>query len=97
MPIKRAIGTSACINSPLALSAAIGYVGGGLAESSLPAGALGYVYLPAAGGIAASSIIFAFVGAHCTAKLSDRVLRRAFGALTALLALRLLLKTTAGI
>ncbi|MGI9296669.1 MAG: sulfite exporter TauE/SafE family protein [Gammaproteobacteria bacterium] len=97
MPVKRAIGTSALINSPLAFSAAAGYVAGGLAENSLPAGSLGYVYLPATGGIAAFSMIFAFVGASLTAKLSDRVLRRIFGAMAAALALRLLLKTTAGI
>lgn len=96
MPVKRAIGTSAFINSPLAFSAAAGYVIGGWANDSPPA-SLGYVYLPATGGIAAFSMIFAFVGASLTAKLPDRILRRVFGAMAALLAARLLLKTAAGI
>lgn len=97
MPVKRAIGTSALVNSPLAFAAAAGYVWGGMSHDSLPSGAWGYVYLPAAGGIAAFSMIFAFVGASCTARLSDRFLRRIFGGIAALLAMRLLLKTVAGI
>lgn len=96
-PVKTAIGTSSFVNSPLAFAAAAGYIGSGLADDSLPVGALGYVYLPATGGIAAFSMIFAFIGANFTAKLSDKILRRVFGTITALLALRLLLQIIAGI
>lgn len=90
MPVKRAIGTSAFIGGPMALFATAGYIVSGLHNDSLPAGTLGYVYLPAVGGIALFSVIFAVLGANLTAKLPDRLLRGVFGLMVAVLAVRLL-------
>ena len=97
MPIRRAIGTSACTNSPLAFFAALGYIVGGHENDLLPEWSLGYVYLPATICLAVFGMIFAFFGARLTARLPDKILRRIFGTMTALLAARLLLKTAAGI
>ena len=92
MPVKRAIGTSAFIGGPMALCAAAGYAVSGLHNDSLPAATLGYVYLPAVGGIALFSAVFAVLGAGLTAKLPSRWLRVVFGLMTAVLAVRLLLR-----
>lgn len=97
MPVKRAIGTSACVNAPLAFCAAAGYAIGGRGNELLPEWSWGYVYPPAVFGIALGGVIFASFGARCTSRLPDRILRRVFGALAVLLAARLLLKTVAGI
>lgn len=97
LPVKRAIGTSSFVNSPLAIAAAAGYMISGFGDDTLPEGALGYVYLPATVSIAAFSMLFAFVGANMTAKLPDRTLRRVFGVLAALLSLRLLLRVIADV
>ncbi len=90
LPLKKAIGTSAFVGSPLAFFAATGYIISGWNNDDLPEHTIGYVYLPAFLGIAVSSVVFAYVGATATAKLPDTILRRVFGGMAALLALRLL-------
>lgn len=92
--MKTAIATWAVFNNPLALFAAAGYVAAGWHRAAeLPEYTLGYVYLPALGGITAFSMVFAIVGANLTAKLPDQILRRAFGGILAVLAVRLLYAT----
>ena len=88
--IRRAIGTSACIGFPLALSAAAGYSLIGQAADNLPPASLGYVYLPALFGVALFSMLAASAGAYFTNILPVAVLRKIFAVLMALLALRLL-------
>ena len=92
MPIKTAIATWAVFNNPLAFFAVAGYVAAGLTagEVGLPDGTFGYVYLPAFFGITAFSMLFAVVGARQTVKLPDQFLRRLFGAVVGILAVRLL-------
>ena len=93
MPIKNAIATWAVFNNPLAFFAAAGYAAAGMrAETSgaLPAYTFGYIYLPALLGITAFSMLAAYFGAGQTAKFSDQFLRRLFGAVVGVLAVRLL-------
>ena len=87
--VKRAIGTSAFVGSPLAMFAVAGYALGG-GGAAMPPWSVGYVYLPAVAAVAIFSMLFAALGARATAKLSDQLLRRIFGAVVALLSLRLL-------
>jgi uncharacterized membrane protein YfcA len=89
VPVKRAIATAAAIGLPLAASATIGYILGGLDESGTPAGSIGYVNLPVFGGVVAASLIFAPLGATLAHRLPDLLLRRLFAAFLFLLASRM--------
>ena len=91
VPVKRAIATAAAIGLPLAASATIGYVLGGLDEPGMPAGSLGYVNLPVFGGVVAASLLFAPLGAILAHRLPDRMLRRLFAVFLFLLSARMTL------
>lgn len=73
----RAVGTSSACGIAIGLASAAGYAlhgpGGGL-----PHGSFGFVYLPAAIGIALASILTAPLGARLAHRLSGGALRRVF-------------------
>ena len=87
--VKRAIATAAAIGLPLSFSATLGYVIGGLDESGVPPGSIGYVNLPVFGGIVAASLLFAPLGALLAHRLPDRLLRRLFALFLFVLASRM--------
>lgn len=93
LPIRRAIGTSAAISFPVAVGGTLGYVLTGLATPGLPAGSLGYVYLPALAFTALASVLTAPLGAKATHHLTIGVLRKLFAVLLLALATKLLVKT----
>lgn len=74
----RAVGTSATCGFAIALASAAGYVVGGHDASGLPRGSIGFVYLPAAIGIAAASVLCAPYGAALAHRLKGRQLTRVF-------------------
>jgi uncharacterized membrane protein YfcA len=76
--LPRAVGTSAAVGLPIAVSGTVGFVVAGWNEPGLPAGSLGYVYLPAFFAITVTSTVFAVVGARLAHRLSPTVLRRVF-------------------
>lgn len=78
VPPARAIGTSAALGLPIALWGSILYVISGWNNPLLPAGAVGYVYMPAAIGIVLTSAIFARIGANIAHRLKGTHLRRIF-------------------
>jgi uncharacterized membrane protein YfcA len=90
VPLKRAIGTAAANGFPIAVAGTIGYVLNGLRVPDLPAGSLGYVYLPALALIVAASMPLAPVGARLAHVLPVRRLRLAFAVMLLALALRML-------
>ena len=90
MPLKRAIGTAAAIGFPIALAGSAGYVVQGLRAQGLPAGTLGYVYLPALVLIVAASMPLAPLGARLAHRLPVRRLRVVFSLMLLALALRML-------
>lgn len=90
VPLHRAIATSAAIGFPIALAGALGYGWGGWSAAGLPAGSLGFVYLPALAGIVAGSVLTAPLGARTTHRLPVRPLKRIFALLLATLAARML-------
>jgi uncharacterized protein len=90
MPLKRAIGTAAAIGFPIALAGSAGYVVQGLRAQGLPAGTLGYVYLPALALIVAASMPLAPLGARLAHRLPVRRLRVVFSLMLLALALRML-------
>ncbi len=88
--IKKAIGTSAAIGLPIALSGAVGYVANGLRAEALPEYSLGYVYLPALFGIVLASSLTAPYGARLAHWLPAMALKRAFAILLYLIGLNML-------
>lgn len=77
----RAVGTSAALGFPIALWGALMYVVTGYGLPDLPAGSLGFLYLPAFFGITLTSAIFARMGAFLSYRISANWLRRLFAVL----------------
>ena len=86
VPIHRAVGTSAALGFPIAVSGTIGYIIAGWSLEGLPAGALGFLYVPALLLIATTSVLLAPVGAAAAHRMNVRQLKRVFACLLFLLA-----------
>mgnify|MGYP001765129327 CR=1 FL=1 len=84
--IHNAVATSAALGFPIALANALGYVVAGQGVPDLPAGSLGYVYLPALAVIAVASVLMAPVGVKAAHALPVKSLKRAFAAILYVLA-----------
>jgi len=89
VPVKRAIATAAAIGLPLAASATLGYLLGGMDEAGRPPGSIGYVNLPVFAGVVAASLVFAPLGASLAHRLPDLLLRRLFAGFLFILAARM--------
>jgi uncharacterized membrane protein YfcA len=87
--LHEAIGTSAAIGFPIAVAGAVGYVATGLATQGLPAGSLGFVYLPAAVAIVIASVLTAPLGARLAHRLPVKQLKKIFAVLLYTLAVRM--------
>jgi uncharacterized protein len=90
-PMHRAVGTSAAIGFPIAVFTSLGYAFHGLQSASLPAYAVGYVYLPALACIVSASVLTAPLGASLAHRLPVRALKRAFAVLLIVVGTRMLL------
>jgi uncharacterized protein len=79
----RAIGTSAACGVAIAVASATGYAlfGPGSASAAMPSGSIGYVFLPAAAGIAIASVALAPYGTRLAHRLGGPTLRRLFAVL----------------
>lgn len=77
--IHRAIGTASGMGAIIAIPGTIGFVIIGFDEPNLPWGSLGYVNIPAALGLVATSVLLAPVGVAAAHKLSPKLLRIVFG------------------
>ncbi|MBB1061336.1 sulfite exporter TauE/SafE family protein [Lysobacter spongiae] len=86
----RAVGTSSACGVAIGLASALGYALHAPA-GALPAHALGYVYLPAAAGVAAASVFAAPYGTRLAHHLSGEALKRVFAAFLVLVGGSLLL------
>ena len=73
----RAVGTSSACGVGIALASAAGYAAHAPAQA-MPAGSLGYVFLPAAIGIGLASVLAAPVGVRIAHKVEPSTLRRIF-------------------
>jgi uncharacterized membrane protein YfcA len=87
---QQAIGTSAAVGLPIAVGGTVGYVWNGWGHAGLPAGSLGFVYLPALAVILMASVLAAPFGARLAHRLPVRLLRRIFAGLLLLLAAKML-------
>ena len=87
---KKAIGTSAAIGLPIALSGSCGYLISGWNITNLPEYTLGYIYLPAVLLISSTSLLTAPLGAKLAHKLPIPRLKKLFAGLLILLSLKML-------
>jgi uncharacterized membrane protein YfcA len=85
--VHSAVATSAAIGWPVAVASAIGFMYAGRQVADLPAHSIGYVYLPALGGIAVMSVLLAPLGARVAHATSVTGLRKAFAVMLTLLGL----------
>ena len=76
--IHRAIGTVAAMGFPVAIAGALGYAIAGWSVADRPDWSVGFVYLPAFAGIAATSILAAPWGVRLAHRLKGTTLRRIF-------------------
>lgn len=88
--IQEAVATSAACGLPIALAGCLGFIIAGRGVE-LPAGSLGYVYLPAVVGIVVTSYPAASWGARIAHRLPANTLKRIFSAALLLIGLKLAL------
>ncbi|SDR72044.1 hypothetical protein SAMN05216421_0122 [Halopseudomonas xinjiangensis] len=81
VPMQQAVATSSACGLPIAIAGAISFVWTGWSVQPRPEWSLGYIYLPALVGIAATSMLFAGFGARLAHRLSQRLLKRLFALL----------------
>jgi len=91
VPMLQAIGTAAVIGFPIALSGTVGFIATGLRETGLPPWSVGFVFLPALGGIVVSSVLLAPVGAAVAHRMPTLWLKRVFAGLFYVMATRMLI------
>lgn len=88
VPPVRAVGTSSACGIGIGLASAFGYATL-VPSGAMPAGSLGYVFLPAAIGIALTSMLAAPYGTRLAHRLSGKALKRVFAAFLLAVALSL--------
>ena len=90
--LQHAIGTAAAVGFPIAITGAIGYIANGIVQSQvLPEYSLGYVYLPALGGVVLASTLTASLGARANHIMQAATLRKTFVVLLYLLGTKMLI------
>lgn len=93
--VKKAIGTSSAIGTPLALSGAFGYMINGWSLGNFEKSyTLGYLYLPAIFFVAIASYFFAPLGVKFAHKLPTGVLKKIFSLLPFALSIKLIYELT---
>ena len=90
--VRQAVATSAALGFPIAAANVLGYIVSGSNVQNLPAGAYGYIWLPALGIIAACSFLVAPLGAKAAHRLPTGNLKRLFAFILYLLAAYMLYK-----
>lgn len=89
--MREAVGTSSAIGLPIAIFGSLGYAVSGWGTSGLPPYSLGFVYLPAATGIALTSLFTAPLGARLAHRLPVSLLKKLFALLLYLLGTKMAL------
>lgn len=90
LPMQNAVAISAACGLPIAVAGSVGFVVTGWGLAGLPAGALGYVYLPAALAIVITSFPMARVGAGLSHRLPSATLKRIFSLVLVVIGLELI-------
>lgn len=90
--MHRAVGTSAALGWPIAVAGTLGYMWSGWGSANLPAGAYGFVYLPAVVIFAAATMLSAPWGVKLSHRLPADKLKKGFGLLLLAIAARMLVR-----
>ena len=90
--MHNAVATSAALGFPIAVANVAGYVVSGVGVQGLPAGSLGYLWLPALAIIAACSVLTAPMGAKMTHALPVDRLKKVFAVILYMLSAYMLHK-----
>lgn len=88
--MKNAVGTSAALGFPIALTGALGYIVHGWAEVEALPYAVGFVYLPAFLSISVGSFLAVSYGAYYANTLPETRLKQIFAALSFVLSVKML-------
>ncbi len=91
--MQEAVATASACGFPIALTGALAYAYQGWHHAELPAYSFGFVYLPALGGIALTSLPAARLGARLAHRWSAHILKRCFAVFLLLIALLFLLQS----
>ncbi len=89
LPIQQAVAIASAAGVVLAVAGTTAFILAGLNTPDLPPGAFGYIYLPALVGIITASVLTAPLGARLVHKSRPEVVKRIFGLLLILIAVRL--------
>ncbi|WP_047250317.1 sulfite exporter TauE/SafE family protein [Chromobacterium subtsugae] len=92
VPVHTAIGTSAALGWPIAVSGALGYLASGWRAQGLPWGSVGFVYLPAMLALMLMTVLCAPLGARAAHRLPVARLKKAFALLMVAMASEMLLR-----
>ncbi|HDY7993050.1 TPA: sulfite exporter TauE/SafE family protein [Vibrio vulnificus] len=92
LEIKRAIGTSAAIGFPIALSGSLGYILNGWGNTDWSNLVFGYIYLPAMLSFSISSYLTTSLGVHCANYFPSKVLKKIVGILCVVLSFKMLIQ-----
>jgi uncharacterized membrane protein YfcA len=71
--IQLASAIAAALSAAIGVGAGAGYVAGGLNEAGLPAAAIGYLYLPALGGLSIGALVGSPLGVKISHKLDEDI------------------------
>jgi uncharacterized protein len=88
--MRRAVGTSAGIGIPIAVSGAFSYLFNGLRAPTGVTHAVGYLHLPALAGVALFSVLTAPLGARLTSILDPSRVKRGFAGLLLVMSAKML-------
>jgi len=89
--IKSAIGTSAAIGLPIAITGTAGYMVSGWSITLSNPYTVGFIYVPAFLAIAIGSAIAASYGTRCSHSLPDPLLKQIFAVISLLLSIKMLI------
>ena len=88
--IKKAIGTSAAIGFPIAITGTVGYLISGWSKTLGNSYTLGYIDVPAFVAISITSFIAAPYGAGCSHRLPETYLKKIFAIISLVLSIKML-------
>lgn len=90
VPMLNTIGASAAMGFPIAVAGTIGFIYHGWGNPALPEYSLGFIYLPALVGLVITSMLAAPYGARLSHVLPVRTLKKCFGVILAVVAVRMI-------
>ncbi|MBH5328081.1 sulfite exporter TauE/SafE family protein [Eikenella sp. S3360] len=97
VPVHQAVATSSVLAWPIAAAGAAGYLVSGWSVPGLPAGSLGFWYLPCVAALGVCTVLFAPLGVKAAHRLPPPWLRRAFGLLMVAIGSQMLWKLLYGV